>query len=51
MGCIGSGGEVDHGGLSGGLPREPQEPRAAPLLCLDRRPVQTPSRSYHPMGW
>ena len=36
MGCAGSGGEVDHGELSGGAHREEQEQRAAPLLCVGR---------------
>ena len=40
MGCVGSGGWVDHGELSGGAHREEQEQRAAPLLCLGRRPVR-----------
>ena len=40
MGWVGSGGEVDHGELSGGAHREEQEQRAAPVLCLGRRPVR-----------
>ena len=36
VGCVGSGGEVDHGELSGGAHREEQEQRAAPLLCVGR---------------
>ena len=36
MGCVGSGGEVDHGELSGGAHREEQEQRAAPQLCVGR---------------
>ena len=39
MGCVGSGGEVDHGELSGGAHREAQEQRAAPQLCLGRVPL------------
>ena len=38
-GCVGSGGEVDHGELSGGAHREAQEPRAAPLLRLGLPPL------------
>ena len=40
VGYINSGWAVDHGGLSGGEHREEQEERAAPLLCLGRRPVR-----------
>ena len=39
MGWVGSGGWVDHGELSGGAHREAQEQRAAPQLCLGRRPL------------
>ena len=51
MGCIGSGGEGDHGGLSGGAHREPQEQRAAPLLCVGRSYVIAPVRTLFPRGW
>ena len=43
VGCISSGGEVDHGELSGGARREEQEQRAPDVW-------HPPSRSYHPMG-
>ena len=39
VGWVGRGGKVDHGELSGGAHPDEQEQRAAPLLCLGRRPA------------
>ena len=40
IGCVSSGGEVDHEALWRGAHLEEQEARAAPVLCLGRRPVR-----------
>eukprot|EP00964_Phaeocystis_antarctica_P142399 scaffold107643_cov42-Phaeocystis_antarctica.AAC.1 len=50
VGCIGSGGEVDHGELSGGAHREPQEQRAAPQLCVGRSVRDRPSTYVITLG-
>ena len=46
MGWVSRRWEVDHGGLSGGAHREPQEQRAAPLLCVGRSVTRDRPSTY-----
>ena len=46
MGWVSRRWEVDHGGLSGGAHREPQEQRAAPQLCVGRSVTRDRPSTY-----